>query len=109
MLPKVPYLTRLDHLMLGSMLTLFLTSFLVVLPSAVLLLWPEDVAVAMAFNAALAAAVLLSSALGGLLWLRAALSADRESTSRLIEEKDGQKWYYFSYAEPAFVKRQDEY
>ena len=109
MLPKVPYLTRLDVLMLSSMLTLFITSFLVVLPSGILLLWPEDTVTAMQVNGALAATVILSSITLAMLWLRSAQRADRQSKSRLIEEKQGQKWYYYAYAEPAFVKRQDEY
>ena len=109
MLPKVPYLTRLDYLMLGSMLSLFITSFLVVAPSGVQQLWPDDVETAQNFNRALAATALLVSAVGALLWLRGALSADRASANRLIAEKKGQKWHYFAYAEPAFVKRQDEY
>ena len=109
MLPKVPYLTRLDYLMLGSMLSLFITSFLVVAPSGVQQLWPDDVETAQTFNRALAASSLLVSVVGALLWLWWALSADRASASRLIAGKKGQKWHYFAYAEPAFVKRQDEY
>ena len=95
--------------MLSGMLSLFITSFLVVAPSGMQQLWPDDVETAQTFNRALAATAVLVSAVGALLWLRGALSADRASASRLIAGKKGQKWHYFAYAEPAFVKRQDEY